>query len=522
MKGNLRVKILHKLGLINLVVLVIIAMLTPHEWYFLILTAAQLVFVPIVLNAVHESHRLVWIAIPAFLAVILIQLTPSSVWHSLLAGVYLVYTITVALMGVRRFLHRGFTHLEEFMIDLAMVSLAVGGMWFFAYEAGINTGFSPIITWLTAIHFHYAGFLLPVFAGLLGRLGKPKLYYWVAPATMIALALVALGITFSTTLELLSVLVYIFAIYGLIGLSFYISYQSISQKWLFRLTFLALGVSIMFSLLYAFGNWSGHYMITIDFMIKFHGLTNAVLFAGAGTLVAALRKPPRAWKRPSFPVSELRGGRVVGEQFLRGKTVTDSTVSGLVDDMGVYKLNIAPTIQDFYENTTDYRLWSSVRWKPWFKPFSALYKIISRKTQQINLPLSSQRVEMTGDISLLNLELDSRKRVRVWTRKIEDDTTFVALYSEHVDGGETYMNIALPLPGSTMIGVLNLTQREDRLILTSQKVGIYLAFKEYVMKLPLQEQFDVWETKSGHLQAEHRMWIFGLPFLEIHYNIERR
>ncbi|MGP4073512.1 YndJ family protein [Piscibacillus sp. B03] len=510
-------KILHKLGLINLVVLGIIAILSPHEWHFLILTAAQLVFVPIVLNAVHESRRLVWFAIPAFLAVILIQLTPSSVWHSLLAGVYLVYTITVALMGVRRFLHRGFTHLEEFLIDLAMVSLAVGGMWFFAYEAGINTGFSPVITWLTAIHFHYAGFLLPVFVGLLGRVGKPKLYYWLAPATMIALALVALGITFSTTLELLSVLVYIFAIYGLIGISFYIKYLSNSQKWLFRLTFMALGVSIMFSLLYAYGNWSGNYTITIEFMIKFHGLTNALLFAGAGTLVAILQKP-----RPSFPVSKLRSGMTVGEQFLHGKTVTNSTVSGLVDDMGVYKLNIAPTIQDFYENTTDYRLWSSVKWKPWFKPFAALYKIISRKTQQINLPLSSHKVEMNGDVSLLNPELDSRERVRAWTRKIEGDTTFVALYSEHTDGGKTYMNIALPLPGSTMIGVLNLTQREERLILSSQKVGIYLAFKEYVMKLPLQEQFEVWETKPGHLQAEHRMWIFGLPFLDIHYNIERR
>lgn len=124
-------KTLHKLGLINIVVLGVIALITPHEWYYLILTTAQLVFVPIVLASIGQSSKIViWIAMLAYLSVILIQVTPDTHWHAFLAAVYLLYTILIAFKGFNRFLHRGFTHIEEILIDVAMVFLAIGGIWF--------------------------------------------------------------------------------------------------------------------------------------------------------------------------------------------------------------------------------------------------------------------------------------------------------------------------------------------------------------------------------------------------------
>ncbi|WP_054752262.1 hypothetical protein [Piscibacillus salipiscarius] len=76
-------KTLHKLGLINIVVLGVIALITPHEWYYLILTTAQLVFVPIVLASIGQSSKIViWIAMLAYLSVILIQVTPDTHWHA--------------------------------------------------------------------------------------------------------------------------------------------------------------------------------------------------------------------------------------------------------------------------------------------------------------------------------------------------------------------------------------------------------------------------------------------------------
>lgn len=83
------------------------------------------------------------------------------------------------------------------------------------------------------------------------------------------------------------------------------------------------------------------------------------------------------------------------------------------------------------------------------------------------------------------------------------------------------MNIALPLPFSTMVGILSLEERNGQLHLTSsghQDEGIYLAVGRYIMKLPLQEHFII-QKKSGELKATHDMTIFGLPFLHIDYSI---
>jgi hypothetical protein len=78
------------------------------------------------------------------------------------------------------------------------------------------------------------------------------------------------------------------------------------------------------------------------------------------------------------------------------------------------------------------------------------------------------------------------------------------------------------IPGSSMIGILELSQIGEKLRLTSKRKKttdadsvIYLTFS----KLPLEEQFDVEEIEAGILKARHVMWIFGTPFLTIDYTI---
>lgn len=89
------------------------------------------------------------------------------------------------------------------------------------------------------------------------------------------------------------------------------------------------------------------------------------------------------------------------------------------------------------------------------------------------------------------------------------------------------MNIALPLPWSTMAGVLDLQQVDDELELTSKSnqasdAGIYLAIHNYLPKLPIEEIFRVKQTNAGTLSANHTMWIFGVPFLKITYRIHHK
>lgn len=228
----------------------------------------------------------------------------------------------------------------------------------------------------------------------------------------------------------------------------------------------------------------------------------------------------------NVPISHIRGKFVIGEQILEPNKGNEC-YTGLVDDMGVYvnRDNVKSTIIEFYENTKQYYLFSEVHWYPWFKPIAAVYRVISQRIQQLNLPYSSKKTEMTGDIIAVN---DGRIRTRAWLRKIESDVIFVALYSSYVKGEKTYMNIALPLPFTSMIGILELhEQNNGNLILTSRgngnsDAGIYLTFRNIVFKLPLQEQFFIDEEPSGELIAKHRMKIFSIPFLDIDYTIVKK
>lgn len=505
--------------------------------YMLLLTVAQVVYVPVILNGIINGEGR-WAAffplfsVLACVSVIVLQVTAVSGWDYLLGAIYLLYTFMVALYGVIRFIRRGFVHLEEFAIDMGLIYLCIGGMWFFAHIANINTGFSPIITWLTAIHFHYTAVLLPIFAGFLGRFYKTRGYSMAAWIMILSPLILALGITYSVWIELFSVLLYIVGIYMLIFFSIKATFANILQKWLIIVSFSSLGVTILFSLFYAYGNFINKMLISIDTMLRFHGVLNSALFALIEVVGWMISIPPSRVIKRTFPVSNIRGKSMIGEKLVSGIR-EDGSPKGLVDNMSIFVPDIdvnkiSPSIIDFYENTMNYRLFAKVKWKSWFKPFAILYKLLSSHFQQINLPLSDEQIEMTGKLVRVKKELDGRRSPRAWVRKVNEKVTFAALYSWHETNQQTYMNIALPLPWSSMIGILELKQIDNGLKLTSKKSspaadsGIYLALGTFLLSLPIEETFHVVEESSDILTAHHQMWIFSVPFLSIYYHILKK
>ena len=140
-------------------------------------------------------------------------------------------------------------------------------------------------------------------------------------------------------------------------------------------------------------------------------------------------KPPTShWLPPTFRVSQIRGNRVIREEDI--EHIRDNReVSGLINQFPVQ--TVAEQIKDFYERTTDYRLFAKIQWCAWFFPFALVYRLWSRHIQQLNLPLSRTEVEMTGDVIAITEDVDGRKKPRAWIRKINKELTFLALYSEH-------------------------------------------------------------------------------------------
>jgi hypothetical protein len=276
--------------------------------------------------------------------------------------------------------------------------------------------------------------------------------------------------------------------------------------------------------------------ITIAQMVWIHGVVNGIGVALPAFLGWMIEKSIPNYKYYGKPMSHLKGSSTVGECFLHSQGLVDSKeYSGLVDKMSDFhsdtfdKTKIPVSINRFYEHTKEYHLQANINWARWFRPFAFCYAKMSKRVAQIHLGMGGKWETMHGSIIGIIDEKDGRENVRAWLRKNEaGESIFVALYSKHTHKNETYMNIGLPLPYSNMTGVLKLCNKSNDLIITSKlrrnskgDEGIYLHTRFFTIRLPLAETFIIKESKDKILEANHRMWIFGVKFLEIDYEIKK-
>ncbi|WP_079526176.1 YndJ family protein [Solibacillus isronensis] len=511
---NLRHVLSRPLTIIGLVCMALLLLFNEPTSIYYYLTLAQLIFVPVMLEQLvllKNWQRLI-IATGQF-AVTILYFTQNDFLILLCVLAYLLSTLIVASYGINRFLRRGFVNTAEMMIDIGLIYIVMGGLWFLAFHLQLNTGFSPIITWLTAIHFHYSAFLLCITVGLIGRLHMTRYYKFCCAVIAAGPMLVAVGITLSRIVEIISVSLYVLAIFSISFMKWPLPRM---QRLFIRLAFLTLCFTIIWSFLYAYSNLSGTNLVDIPDMLDFHGLLNCLGFGIAIVIGWSLFVPPTKHYGFAFPVSKIRG------RF----SPTNKPVRGLVDDMASYvnKEEFPELVSEFYESTTQFELKASVQWATWFKPFAFVYQFISRKMGQLNLPFSSKTIMMDGEIWQVDPHHDGREKPRVWQRSVNGDPVFNAIYSTHQDASNTYMNIALPLPFSSMHGILQLSVKDRALYLTSDgqgDAGTYLAIGSYIFKLPLHEYFVIKE-QQGALTATHQMTLFGMKFLQIDYYIQKK
>lgn len=455
------------------------------------------------------------------------------------AIIWFVYTGIVALFGINRLLERGRKPLEETAIDSAFIYLFLGGFWFFASVAKISImQFSSDIVLLTAAHFHYSAFLLPLSAGLIGRKRekRSKVYDAIMFIIVISPMTVAIGITYSRIFEFFAVFLYLCAIYGYGIYVWRTKFNAISAKILLIISSSMLMVTIMFSLIYSYGNLKQVMTITIAQMVWIHGVVNGVGVALPAFVGWMMEKSAPNYKYNGKPMSRLRGSVTIGEAFLHSRNLVDSKeYNGLVDKMNDFHseafdtAKIPLSIIRFYENTTAYKLQSHIKWTRWFRPFAFCYEKMSERVEQVHLGMGGKWETMHGSIIGVIDEKDGRENVIAWLRKNEaGKSIFLALYAMHTYKNDTYMNIALPLPYSNMTGILKLRNDNNELIITSKlrangkgDEGIYLHTRFFTVRLPLAETFIIKEGNDQMLTAHHKMWIFGVKFLEIDYEIKR-
>ena len=144
---------------------------------------APLVLVPLLLDAAlpfsfgAQPSRLltasVWGLAPAALAAAGAFLIAPGPEAGVLTVPWGLATVALAVWALRRawgLWRTGRLDVPEALVTAGFATLPGGAVWLFFARAGIDPGpYGDLIVLLTAAHFHYAAFVAPVWAGLLGR-----------------------------------------------------------------------------------------------------------------------------------------------------------------------------------------------------------------------------------------------------------------------------------------------------------------------------------------------------------------
>jgi hypothetical protein len=186
----------------------------------------------------------------------------------------------------------------ETLVDSGFVYVTVGSVALVLSHLGITFWFDPTVVSLTAVHFHYAGFVLPVFTGLAGRCVGPtgdRVYRPLAGVVLVGPALIAVGISVSPMVELVAVGAFTLAVAALGG---YVVLRVAprrprAQRVLLRVAALALPVSMALALGYGVGAYTGSppLGLTLDAMVTLHGSLNAYVFGFFGLIAWRLSVP---------------------------------------------------------------------------------------------------------------------------------------------------------------------------------------------------------------------------------------
>lgn len=199
---------------------------------------------------------------------------------------------------------------------------------------------------------------------------------------------------------------------------------------------------------------------------------------------------------------------------------------------------VDPLVREFYEHTTRFRLDIVPQWRTWVRPGYLLYRtVVARPLGQASVPMNQRETQrgIRSRIDTITQEPGGAVSVRGWIRSFADtdEPIYVGIYTTYRYADRGYVSVGFPLPQASFTATLVPKQRAGGgLILTSRSElrhpGHYLTFVDpenrkltTLAVAGFAEQLDVY-SDNGQLKAEHAFWVFGLPFLVLHYTMHRK
>jgi hypothetical protein len=173
----------------------------------------------------------------------------------------------------------------------------------------------------------------------------------------------------------------------------------------------------------------------------------------------------------------------------------------------------------------------------WVRPGYLLYQmVLARPLGQANVPMNQRAAQrgVRGRIDTITPPRGDIVAVRGWIRSYadNDEPIYVGIYTTYRHDGRGYVSVGFPVPqGSFTATLLPRARPGGGLVLTSrgdlEHPGHYLTYVDPATRElttlavhGFAEELNVY-VDSGVLRAEHAFWVFGLPFLVLHYRMHR-
>lgn len=194
-------------------------------------------------------------------------------------------------------------------------------------------------------------------------------------------------------------------------------------------------------------------------------------------------------------------------------------------------------VREFYEHTTRFKLDIVPRWRMWVRPGYLLYRnFVARPLGQANVPMNQRETQrgISSRIDTITPRGAGEVSVRGWIRAFSDtdEPIYVGVYTTYRYEDRGYVSVGFPVPQGSFTATLEPRNLDGGgLLLTSRSTldqpGHYLAYKDQqtgkltaLAVAGFGEELRV-RVQDGRPRAEHAFWLFGLPFLTLHYQLRK-
>ena len=197
---------------------------------------------------------------------------------------------------------------------------------------------------------------------------------------------------------------------------------------------------------------------------------------------------------------------------------------------------VDPLVREFYEHTTRFALDIVPQWRLWVRPGYLLYRtLVARPLGQANVPMSQREAQRGVRSRIDTITGLPGGTIRGWIRSAAGtgEPIYVGIYTTYRRAGYGYVSVGFPLPQASFTATLAPSARPGGgLVLNSRseldQPGHYLTYIDPVSSSlttlgvrGFAERLDVF-VDGGELRAEHAFWVFGFPFLVLHYRMHRK